>query len=251
MNNFSLNNEVAVITGGGTGLGLAMAREFVAAGARVVLVGRRVEPLKAACAELGAAATFRPHDVADFAAAPALLADVERTIGPVSILINNAGVHLKKPMAEVTENEIGYQMDIHVLGAHALSRAAYALMKPRGKGSIVFIASMASLFGLPMVGAYAVAKSALLGLMRTMAVEWSAYGVRVNAIAPGWIETDITRSAVLGDPARLQRIIQRTPMGRMGQPDDVAGAAVFLCAPAAKFITGVVLPVDGGVSMGF
>ena len=251
MNNFSLTNEVAVITGGGTGLGLAMAREFVAAGARVVLVGRRVEPLQTACAELGAAATYRSHDVADFAAAPALLADVERTIGPVSILINNAGVHLKKPMADVTENEIGYQMDIHVLGAHALSRAAYALMKPRGKGSIVFIASMASLFGLPLVGAYAVAKSALLGLMRTMAVEWSAYGVRVNAIAPGWIETDITRSAVLGDPARLQRIIQRTPMGRMGQPDDVAGAAVFLCAPAAKFITGVVLPVDGGVSMGF
>jgi len=251
MQSFSLTNEVAVITGGGTGLGLGMARAFVEAGARVVLVGRRVEPLQAACAELGAAATFRAHDVADFAAAPALLADIEARVGPVSILVNNAGVHLKKPMAEVTENEIGYQMDIHVLGAHALSRAAYALMKPRGQGSILFIASMASLFGLPMVGAYAVAKSALLGLVRTMAVEWSAYGVRVNAIAPGWIETDITRGAVLSDPARLQRIIQRTPMGRMGQPDDIAGAAVFLCSPAAKFITGVVLPVDGGVSMGF
>ena len=251
MQSFSLTNEVAVITGGGTGLGLGMARAFVEAGARVVLVGRRVEPLQAACAELGAAASFRAHDVADFAAAPALLADIERTLDPVSILVNNAGVHLKKPMAEVTENEIGYQMDIHVLGAHALSRAAYALMKPRGKGSILFIASMASLFGLPLVGAYAVAKSALLGLVRTMAVEWSAHGVRVNAIAPGWIETDITRGAVFSDPARLQRIIQRTPMGRMGQPDDVAGAAVFLCSPAAKFITGVVLPVDGGVSMGF
>ena len=251
MNNFSLTNEVAVITGGGTGLGLGMARAFVEAGARVVLVGRRVEPLQAACSELGAAATFRAHDVADFAAAPALLADVESQVGPVTILVNNAGVHLKKPVAEVTENEIGYQMDIHVLGAHALSRAAYALMKPRGKGSIVFIASMASLFGVPLVGAYAAAKTAMLGLMRTMAVEWAPHGVRVNAIAPGWIETDITRGAVLGDPARLQRILQRTPMGRMGQPDDVAGAAVFLCAPAAKFITGVVLPVDGGVSMGF
>lgn len=251
MQSFSLTNEVAVITGGGTGLGLGMARAFVEAGARVVLVGRRVEPLQAACAELGAAASFRAHDVADFAAAPALLADIEARVGPVSILVNNAGVHLKKPMAEVTENEIGYQMDIHVLGAHALSRAAYALMKPRGQGSILFIASMASLFGLPMVGAYAVAKSALLGLVRTMAVEWSPHGVRVNAIAPGWIETDITRGAVFSDPARLQRIIQRTPMGRMGQPDDVAGAAVFLCSPAAKFITGVVLPVDGGVSMGF
>ena len=251
MKNFSLSNEVAVITGGGTGLGLAMERAFVEAGARVVLVGRREEPLKAACAELGAAATFRAHDVADFAKAPALLAEIEKNVGPISILINNAGVHLKKPVADVTENEIGYQMDIHVLGAHALSRAAYALMKPRGQGSILFIASMASLFGIPLVGAYAAAKSALLGLMRTMAVEWAPQGVRVNAIAPGWIETDITRGAVLSDKARLARIIQRTPMGRMGQPEDVAGAAVFLASPAAKFITGVVLPVDGGVSMGF
>lgn len=251
MKNFSLTNEVAVITGGGTGLGLAMARAFVEAGARVVLVGRRVEPLKAACEELGEAAHCCVHDVTDFAAAPTLLEQVEAKVGPVSILINNAGVHLKKPMAEVTEADIHYQMEVHVFGAHALSRAAFARMQPRGKGSIVFIASMASLFGVPLVGAYAAAKSALLGLVRTMAVEWSPSGVRVNAIAPGWIETDITRGAVLNDPARLQRIVQRTPMGRMGQPDDVAGAAVFLCSPAAKFITGVVLPVDGGVSIGF
>jgi gluconate 5-dehydrogenase len=176
---------------------------------------------------------------------------VEYTVGPVSILVNNAGVHLKKPMAATTEDEMRWQLDVHVLGAHALSRAAYAWMQPRGKGNILFIASMASLFGLPMIGAYATAKSAILGLMRTMAVEWSPQGIRVNAIAPGWIETDITRKAVLNDPARLQRILQRTPMGRMGQPDDIAGAAVFLCSPAAQFITGVVLPVDGGVSIGF
>lgn len=251
MNTFRLDGEVAVITGGGTGLGLGMARAFVEAGARVVLVGRRREPLEAACAELGAAAACRAHDVADFTTASTLLAEVEEQIGPVSILINNAGIHLKKPMAEVTEADLQRQMQIHVLGAHALSRAAFALMKPRGKGSIIFIASMASLFGIPLIGAYAAAKSALLGLARTMAVEWSPHGIRVNAIAPGWIETDITRQAVLSDQARLQRIIQRTPLGRMGQPDDVAGAAVFLCTPAAKFITGVVLPVDGGVSIGF
>ena len=251
MNTFRLDGEVAVITGGGTGLGLGMARAFVEAGARVVLVGRRREPLEAACAELGAAAACRAHDVADFTTASTLLAEVEEQIGPVSILINNAGIHLKKPMAEVTEADLQRQMQIHVLGAHALSRAAFALMKPHGKGSIIFIASMASLFGIPLIGAYAAAKSALLGLARTMAVEWSPHGIRVNAIAPGWIETDITRQAVLSDQARLQRIIQRTPLGRMGQPDDVAGAAVFLCTPAAKFITGVVLPVDGGVSIGF
>ena len=208
-------------------------------------------PLQAACADLGPAAFARAHDVAAFERAPELIAEIERDVGPVSILVNNAGIHLKKPVAEVTEGEIRAQMDIHVLGAHALSRAAYARMKLRGQGSILFIASMASLFGVPLVGAYAVAKSALLGLMRTMAVEWAPHGVRVNAIAPGWIETDITRGAVLSDPARLERILQRTPLGRMGQPEDLAGAAVFLSSPAARFITGVVLPVAGGVSMGF
>ena len=118
-------------------------------------------------------------------------------------------------------------------------------------GSILFIASMASLFGIPKVVAYSAAKSAYLGMVRAMATELSPHGVRVNAIAPGWIETDMSRAAMKADPEREKKILSRTPMGCFGEPDDVGMAAVYLCSPAAKFITGVVLPVDGGVSIGF
>jgi gluconate 5-dehydrogenase len=118
-------------------------------------------------------------------------------------------------------------------------------------GSILFVASMASLFGIPNVFAYSAAKSAYMGMVRALATEVSPTGVRVNAIAPGWIETDMSRRAMDGDPARKRRILARTPLGRFGEPDDVGAAAVYLCSPAAKFVTGAVLPVDGGVSIGF
>jgi gluconate 5-dehydrogenase len=124
-------------------------------------------------------------------------------------------------------------------------------MIERKHGVVLFTASMASLFGLPLVMAYAAAKSAYLGMVRTLAVEVSVHGVRVNAIAPGWINSPMTQKSMDGDPARKQRILARTPMGRFGEADEVGWAAVYLCSPAAKFVTGVVLPVDGGVSVGF
>jgi len=124
-------------------------------------------------------------------------------------------------------------------------------MMERGHGNILFTASMASLFGIPYVVAYSAAKSAYLGLVRTLATEVSSHGVRVNAIAPGWIETPLFGRTVAGDPERSRRILQRTPMGRFGDPEDVGWAAVYLSSPAARFITGTVLTVDGGVSIGF
>ena len=124
-------------------------------------------------------------------------------------------------------------------------------MIERRSGSILFITSMAAIFGIPQVVAYTAAKSACTGMVRALATELSPHGVRVNAIAPGWIETDMTRKAMDGDPERRRKILGRTPMGRFGETDDIGQAAVFLCSPAAKFITGVVLPVDGGASIGF
>jgi NAD(P)-dependent dehydrogenase (short-subunit alcohol dehydrogenase family) len=124
-------------------------------------------------------------------------------------------------------------------------------MLRRRHGSVIFIASMASLFGIPGVFAYSAAKSACLDMVRALATEVSPSGVRVNAIAPGWIETEMSRQAMAGDPARKRRILARTPLGRFGEPDDIGTAAVYLCSPAAKFVTGAVLPVDGGVSIGF
>lgn len=244
---FSLAGEQALITGGGTGLGLGIARCFVQAGAQVVLVGRREEPLRQAIAELGPAARYAVHDVTRRAQAGALL----EQIGPVSILVHNAGTHLKKPALETTSDEFDLLYQTHVLAAHALTRAAAPAMMARGHGSILFIASMAALFGIPQVAAYSAAKSALLGLTRTLATELSPRGVRVNAIAPGWIDSEMSRKALAGDPGRRDKILGRTPLGRLGETADIGWAAVYLCSPQAGFVTGAVLPVDGGVSIGF
>lgn len=248
---FLLENDLALITGGGSGLGLAMAHCLAAAGARVVLAGRGEEKLKQAVGMIGPRADYVAHDVTKLEEAPSLVDKVSQRFGPVTILINNAGIHLKKAAVDTTEEEFLKVLTTHVLGSHALSRAVAPSMMQRGGGSILFIASMASLFGIPKVVAYSAAKSAYLGMVRAMATEFSPHGVRVNAIAPGWIETDMTAKAMQGDPARKEKILSRTPMARFGEADDVGFAAVYLCSPAAKFITGVVLPVDGGASIGF
>ncbi len=248
---FSLKGEHALITGGGTGIGLAVAHAMHAAGARVVLIGRREPELAEAVRGLGDRASYVVHDITKFDAAPALIARITKEHGPITCLVNNAGMHLKKPAIETTPEEFQQVMSTHIFGAHALSRAVIPGMIERKHGNVIFIASMASLFGIPLVVAYAAAKSAMIGMIRTMATELSAHNVRVNAIAPGWIDTAMSRKAFAGDPNRKSKIISRTPMARLGEPDDVGWAAVYLTSRAAKFVTGSILPVDGGVSMGF
>jgi gluconate 5-dehydrogenase len=251
MDAFRLDGEIALITGGGTGLGLGMARSLVAVGASVVLVGRTESVLEKAAADLGEAASFRVFDVTAMDHSGELVEEIETGVGPLSILINNAGVHLKKPALETTEEEFIRVMRTHVGGAMALTRATARGMCGRRHGSILFVGSMASLFGIPQVMAYTAAKTAVVGMVRSLAVELGAHDVRVNAIAPGWIESPMSREALEGDPKRKERILDRTPLARLGQADDVGHAAAFLCSSAAKFITGAVLPVDGGASIGF
>lgn len=249
---FRLDGEVALITGGGSGLGFGMAQCFVKSGAQVVLAGRREDTLAKAAAELGPLARWVAHDVNQLDRAGELVRAAESAVdAPISILINNAGQHIKKPAVETTNEELQSVLQTHVLAAHALTRSVLPGMLSRKHGNILFTASMASLFGFPLVMAYAAAKSAYLGIVRTLAVEVSGQGVRVNAIAPGWINSDITRKSVGTDPARSQRILSRTPMRRFGEAEDIGWAAVYLCSPAARFVTGVVLPIDGGVSIGF
>lgn len=248
---FSLEGEVALITGGGSGLGLGMARSFLRAGARVILVGRRAEVLQQAAATLGDAARAEVHDINILETADELVQRAGKHFGEISILVNNAGIHLKKPAVEVTPAEFDAVYRTHVSAAFALTRAVLPGMMRRQHGNILFTASMASLFGIPLVVAYSAAKSAQLGLVRSLATEVSPHGVRVNAIAPGWIESDMMLKALAGDPARSQRILGRTPMNCFGTPEDIGLAATFLCSPAAKFVNGVVLPVDGGASIGF
>jgi len=248
---FSLKDEVAIVTGGGTGLGFGIAQCMVDAGARVVIVGRREEPLREAVERLGPAADYRVHDITDLDSAPAFVHELEAEYERISILVNNAGIHLKKPAVETTEQEFHAMMQTHVYGAFALTRAAAPAMLDRGHGSILFIASMSSILGIPLVVAYSAAKSAYLGLVRSLSAEFSPHGVRVNGIAPGWIDTPMLRRAVDNDPARKQRILTRTPQGKFGDIRDVGWAAVYLCSPAAQFVSGAVVPVDGGASIGF
>ncbi|MBV9848949.1 MAG: SDR family oxidoreductase [Armatimonadetes bacterium] len=248
---FRLDDEVALVTGGGTGLGLAIARCMAASGARVVITGRREDVLKRAAEDLGPAADYVVHDVTQSGQAVPLVTAVEQRHGPVTVLVNNAGINLKRPAVETTEEEFLEILRTNVLGAHSLVRAAAPGMTERGRGSILFIASMASLFGIPGVVAYSAAKSGLLGMVRTLATELSPVGVRVNAIAPGWIETAMSRRAMEGDPERERKILGRTPMARFGTPEDIGWAAVYLSSDAARFLTGVTLPVDGGASIGF
>jgi len=248
---FSLENEIALITGGGTGLGLGIARCFVNSGARVIIVGRRECVLEEACHELGHAASYRVHNITQREKTQELVKWIETEVGPISILVNNAGNHLKKAATETSSEEFQEVLDTHVLAAHDLSRSVLPKMIARRHGSILFIASMTCFIGQPLNIAYSASKSACMGMVRTLTAEVSHAGVRVNAIAPGWIDTPMLRQVIERDEPRRRRILERTPMCRMGSTADVGWAAVYLSSPAASFITGTVIPVDGGAIIGF
>lgn len=248
---FSLQGELALVTGGGTGIGQAIAQAMHAAGARVVLVGRREPELAAAVKTMGEGAAYAVHDITVTAETGALVQRITKEHGPITCLVNNAGRHLKKAAVDTTPKEFLDVLNTHIIGAHELTRLVIPGMVERKHGCVLFTASMASLFGIPLVVAYASAKSAMLGMVRTLSTELSPHGIRVNAIAPGWIDTDMSRKAFAGDPGRKNKIISRTPMAKLGDVADVGWGAVYLASPAAKFVTGAVLPVDGGVSMGF
>jgi gluconate 5-dehydrogenase len=250
-NPFSLEGETALITGGGSGLGLGIASSFVAAGSKVVLVGRRADVLKKAAQKLGKSAAFETHDITRLDAAEDLVLRAGKPFGAISILVNNAGVHLKKPALGISAAGFNAVFQTHVAAAFRLTQVVLPGMMKRRHGNILFIASMASLFGIPLVAAYSAAKSAHLGLVRSLTTEVSPHGVRVNAIAPGWIKSDMMLRALNGDLPQSQRILSRTPMNCFGTAADVGLAATYLCSPAARFVTGVVLPVDGGASIGF
>jgi gluconate 5-dehydrogenase len=217
-----------------------------------VLAGRREEPLANACAELGPQSAFVAHDITRLATAGQLVSAAENVAGhPVSILVNNAGTHLKKFAADTTPEEFQTVLNTHVLGAHSLTRALIPGMVERGTGSILFISSMAAFMGIPQVLAYAAAKSAFFGMVATLSAELAPKGVRVNAVAPGWIHSDMTQKALDQDPARKARVLARIQLGHMGRPDDIGWAAVYLSSTAAGYVTGVTLPIDGGAAVAF
>lgn len=246
-----LLGKTALVTGGGTGIGFAISRAFCDAGALVAITGRREDVLKTACENLGKNASYRVCDISKVETIPDLVQSLTADGNRIDILVNNAGINAKKPALEITDEDFDRIVQTNLNGLFALTREVARSMVPHGKGAILNITSMAAMYGLPKIAAYSASKTAVLGLSRALAVEFAPQGIRVNAIAPGFIYSEMTDKALNSDPDRKRRVMDRTPMGRMGQPEEIAAAAVFLCSDAASFITGVNLPVDGGNSVGF
>ncbi|WP_031528783.1 SDR family NAD(P)-dependent oxidoreductase [Dyadobacter crusticola] len=249
---FSLEGKRALITGGGSGIGFYIAQCMVAAGASVILTGRRETVLQEAVDKLGAEhASYFVNDITDLKSIPALIENIESNVGEIDILINNAGINMKKHAVEVTDEDFDRIIQTNLHAVFSVTRECGKRMIERKRGSIIMITSMAALYGIDRVVAYTASKSAIGGMVKALTTEFSPYNVRVNAIAPGFIETPMMLTAMNGDPSRRDKAMDRTPMGTWGKPDDIGWAAVFLASEAAKFITGVSLPVDGGNSIGF
>lgn len=245
------SKKVAIVTGGGSGIGLAIAQKLAAEGITTIIAGRDQEKLNNALTEIGENCHAMTCDLANLAGIPAFVEEVLKLFGRIDILVNNAGINMKKDFTEVTDEDFLQIVNTNVCAVFALSREVVKHMQSRKSGSIINISSMAAQYGLPRVIAYSASKSAIDGMTRAMASELSPMGIRVNAIAPGFIETAMTAKAFNSDPARRDKALGRTPMGYMGKPEDIGDAAVFLASDSAKYITGVVLPVDGGNSIGF
>jgi len=248
---FDLTGKKAVVTGGGKGLGLAISAALIKAGAQVYITGRDEVALQQAAGELGSNCSYAVFDLSALDTIPAFALRLEKDFGSVDILVNNAGINLKKDFLELTDEDFDRIIKTNQYAVFALTREIAKQMVPRKTGSIVMISSMASQYGIPKVVAYSASKSAVEGMTRAMAVELSPLGIRVNCIAPGFIATEMSARALNNDKERMNKVLSRTPMAKLGQPSDIGNAVVYLCSDEASYVTGVVLPVDGGNSIGF
>ncbi|MET0544167.1 MAG: glucose 1-dehydrogenase [Variovorax sp.] len=249
---FDLNGRVALVTGGNGGIGLGMARGLAQAGARIVIAARNVQKSEAAVEALKASgneALALPVDVADEDSVARLFAQVAERCGRLDILVNNAGVNVRKPVERLQSAEWDQVIDINLKSAFLCCRAAHPLFKAAGGGKIINIGSMMSIFGASFAPAYSASKGGIVQLTKSMAASWASDNIQVNAVLPGWIETELTDGAREQVPGLYERVLARTAAGRWGQPQDLAGIAVFLASAGSDFITGTAIPVDGGYSV--
>jgi 2-deoxy-D-gluconate 3-dehydrogenase len=251
-NLFDLGGKVAIVTGGNGGIGLGMARGLAAQGAAIIVAGRNAEKSAAAVAELvaqGATASAFAVDVKDEAQVNAMVAETIRRHGRLDILINNAGMSIRKQPQDYTLAEWREVIDSNLTSAFLASHAAYPHLKRAGGGKVINIGSMMSIFGAPFATAYASSKGGIVQFTKVCANAWAKDNIQVNAVLPGWIDTALTQGARRDVEGLHERILARTPAGRWGEPNDLAGIAVFLCSAASDFVTGTALPVDGGYSI--
>jgi 2-dehydro-3-deoxy-D-gluconate 5-dehydrogenase len=252
VNPFDLTGKVAIVTGGNGGIGLGIARGLAQAGASIVVLGRNESKSQAAARSIaestGAATLVVRADVAQ-------PADVDRTIAEtldrferIDILFNNAGISIRKPPHELAIEEWTKVLDTNLTSAFLMAKAAYPAMKRGGGGKIVNIGSMTSIFGAGFAVAYATSKGGIVQLTKSLALAWAADNIQVNAILPGWFDTELTQQARQEITGLYERVLARIAQGRWARPEDMAGTAVWLASSASDYVTGVAIAVDGGYS---
>ena len=249
---FDLSGKVAIVTGGNGGIGLGMAAGLAAAGATVVIAGRNSEKNATAVSQLlaaGGQAMAVAVDVQLEASCHGLIQKTVAAHGRVDILVNNAGMNIRKPPQDYTLAEWNQVLQTNLTSAFCCSQAAYSEFKKQGAGKVINIGSMMSIFGASFATPYAASKGGLVQMTRAIACAWAADNIQVNAILPGWIDTALTRQARIDVNGLHERVLERTPAKRWGEPGDFGGIAVFLASAASDFLTGTAIPVDGGYSV--
>ena len=249
MSLFDLSGRVAIVTGGNGGIGLGMAKGLAGAGATVVIAGRNATKGAAAARDVGGPGTFLYADVSKKADCQALVRQTAEKFGRLDILVNNAGTIIRRLPHEYAEAEWHEVMDANLTSAFLCCQAVYPHMCKAGGGKIINIGSMMSLFGAPHTAAYGASKGGMVQFTRAIATAWGKDNIQANAVLPGFIVTDLTRERKENVPGLDAEIVARTPAGRWGFPEDLAGIAVFLAASASDFVTGAAIPCDGGYSI--
>ena len=251
---FDLTGKVALVTGGNGGIGLGMAQGLAQAGATVVIAARNREKSLAAVADLealGATADFIALDVAAPESCRQAVAEMVARHARLDILVNNAGMSIRKPPESYAVEEWRQVIETNLTGAFVLCQAAHPAMKRQGGGKIINIGSMMSIFGGAYAAPYSSSKGAIVQMAKSLATAWARDNIQVNAVLPGWIDTELTRNAREQVPGLNERVLARTPAGRWGVPSDLTGIAVFLASAASDFVTGAAIPVDGGYASEF
>jgi 2-deoxy-D-gluconate 3-dehydrogenase len=252
MSLFDLTGRVAIVTGGNGGIGLGMAQGLAKAGASLAIVGRdsvKNDEAQLSLKELGAKVLVLEKDITDLTAPAEIIAATQNEFGRIDILINNAGSSIRKRPEDLTSEDFRWVLETNLTSAFLCSQSVYPVLKKAGGGKIINIGSMYSLFGAPAVTAYAVSKGGLVQMTKSLATAWAQDRIQVNAILPGWIDTELTQNAREQIDGLYERQLARIPDGRWGTPEDHEGIAIFLASSASNYITGTAIPVDGGFSI--